>query len=262
MTSKARVIVLAAQRPGVIDPLAEEFGVSHKCLVPVAGRPLIAHILQTLVRHPSVGDIRISVEPDLFDEIGRIAGALREGAPHIRCVASADNLADSVIAASQGAYGPVIVTTADNALLTPGAIDAMVATLSDGADVALAMTTQAAVLAAHPDGQRRFYRFADESYSNCNLYGLLVPDALGAAEIFRGGGQFAKKAKRIVDAFGLFNLLLLRLRIVSLRTGLGRVSRRLGLRIAPVILADGRNAIDVDNSRTHAIVSQLLAKPA
>lgn len=257
----ARFIILAAQRPGAVDPLAEQFAVSHKCLVPVAGQPLIAHVLRTVGRHPAVRDVRISVEPALFDTLNAIAASLG-GTCDIACIESADNLADSVVRAAEGAEGPVVITTADNALLTEDAIEAMIATLDGGADVALAMATEAAVLSAHPDGQRRFYRFADQAYSNCNLYGLTMPRALAAAEIFRGGGQFAKKARRIIDAFGLYNLLLLRLRLVSLKGGLARISRRIGLDIAPVILADGRNAIDVDNDRTHAVVTQLLARAA
>jgi GTP:adenosylcobinamide-phosphate guanylyltransferase len=259
--ASARVIVLAAQRAGVVDPLAEQFGVSHKCLVPVAGQPLIAHVLRTTGQHPAVGDVIISVEPNLFDSLNAIAAEL-PGVCEIRCVGSTNNLADSVIRAAEGAEGPVVITTADNALLTNDALKAMIEALDGGADVALAMATETAVRSAHPDGQRRFYRFADQSYSNCNLYGLAMPRALAAAEIFRGGGQFAKKAQRIIDAFGLFNLLLLRLRLVSLKGGLARISRRIGLDIAPVILADGRNAIDVDNSRTHAVVTQLIGRAA
>ena len=46
----ATAIVLAAQRAGRLDPLAERAGVSHKCLVPIGGVPLITHVLTTLAR--------------------------------------------------------------------------------------------------------------------------------------------------------------------------------------------------------------------
>ena len=72
----------------------------------------------------------------------------------------------------------------------------MLAAIVGGADVALAMSTRAAVMAAHPDGQRRFYQFADDQYSNCNLYGFSGARAFAAAESFRSGGQFAKKPPR------------------------------------------------------------------
>lgn len=256
-----RVIVLAAQRNGVTDPLAQRFGVSHKCLVPLAGQPLIAHVLRTVAAYSSVESVVISVEEAAFAALRQVipVGDLSD-AP-IRCVAAADNLTDSVVAAARGHDGPILITTADNALLTPPSLDAMLRAL-EGHEAAIAMSSREAVLAAHPDGQRRFYRFRDGEYSNCNLYGLAGPKALHAAEIFRGGGQFAKKASRIVDAFGMINLILLRFRLVSLSQGLWRISSRLGLDIAPVILADGSQAIDVDNDRTYGVVSEIMARRA
>ncbi len=253
-----RVILLAAQRRGVVDPLALAHGVSHKCLVPLHGVPLIRHALTTIARHAAISDICVSVEPELFDTIARIAAGIPDKTATIDMVAAADNLADSVIAAAAGHGGPLVITTADNALLTPAALDSLIAPLKHGHDLAIAMTTKQAVQAAHPLGQRRFYRFRDGDYCNCNLYGMAGPHALAAAEIFRGGGQFAKKASRIIDAFGLMNLVLLRLRLLSLPAGLKRIASRFGLTIAPVILREGRCAIDVDNERTYAIVDSLL----
>lgn len=262
--SRFNVVVLAAQRPGIIDPLALTHDVTHKCLVPIGGKPLIAHVLETVSRHPAVGDIRVSIEQQAFADIADISvviGRLDVGASRIRCTASKDNLADSVIAAVDDMEeGPVIITTADNALLTPKALDAMMAMLDD-ADVAVALAPKSAVLSAHPDGQRRFYKFSDNHYSNCNLYGLAGRDALDAAEIFRGGGQFAKKVGRVIESFGLINLLLLRSGMISLSGAMARISRRIGLTIKPVVLHEGRNAIDVDNDRSYAIVSGLLGQP-
>lgn len=252
-----RVIVLAAERKGVVNPLALRFATSHKCLVPLCGQPLITHVLETLSAHPRVASIAISIDQDAIASVRAVLPAARFDQPEIRFVPAADSIADSVIAAAETHAGPLLITTADNALLQPASVDAIHASLLVN-DVALAMARRDAVLAAHPEGQRRFYRFRDDQYSNCNLYGLSGANALSAAEIFRGGGQFAKNASRIVDAFGLLNLILLRTRLIALQTGLQRISRRIGLQIAPVILEDGSQAIDVDNDRTYAIVEQLL----
>lgn len=252
-----RVVILAAQRKGVTDPLALRFGVSHKCLAPLRGRPLIGHVLRTVAGYPSVETIVVSVEAEAFDQVRQAFPAASPAQAPIECVASADNIADSVIAAARGHDGPILITTADNALLTRASLDAMLKALREH-DVAVALAGREAVLAAHPDGQRRFYRFRDGEYSNCNLYGMADAGALHAAEIFRGGGQFAKKASRIVEAFGLVNLVLLRLRLLSLPRGMKRISARLGLDIAPVILADGSQAIDVDNDRTYGVVSEIM----
>ena len=255
-----RAIVLAAQRQGSVNPLAQRFGVSHKCLVPLAGRPLIAHVLHTLAAHPGLSEIIVSIEPEAFTALQLALEPVAAHQAPIRLIPAAANLTDSVLAATQGHDGPVLITTADHALLSLQSIDHMLTALADH-DGALAMAPQRAVLAAHAEGQRRFYQFRDGGYSNCNLYGLAGPTALRAADIFRGGGQFARKTSRVIEAFGLVNLILLRLRVVSLAEGLRRVSRRLGVNIAPVILSDGSQAIDVDNDRTYAAVSQLLGAP-
>jgi GTP:adenosylcobinamide-phosphate guanylyltransferase len=254
-----RVIVLAAQRPGAADPLAERFAVSHKCLVPIGGQPLIAHVIATLQRHPSIGEIIISVEPTAFGAIGEALPPSPANGPPVRFAAAWDTITDSVGVAAAGHEGPLLITTADNVLLAQDSIDAVLAGLK-GNDAVVAMTTREAVLAANPEGQRRFYEFRCGAYSNCNLYGLAGSEALKAAEAFRSGGRFAKNAGRIVRAFSLTNLILLRLRIITLQSGLARISRRLGVRIAPVVLADGSQAIDVDNDRTYAIAETLLQR--
>lgn len=250
-------IILAAQRGGTIDPLAAEAGVSHKCLVPIAGAPLIAHVAAALIATPGLRELRIVIEPAMAAAIRAI---LPPAAVPILVVPAADNLADSVHAAACGVDRPMVVTTADNVLLSPGAVAAMLAALAEGADVALAMATKAAVLSAHPEGQRRFYRFSDDDYSNCNLYAFGGAKAVAAAESFRSGGQFAKKPLRLIAAIGLVNLALLRFHRVSLTGAARRLSRRFRLRVAPVVLADGAHAIDVDNRRTYDAAALLLER--
>ena len=67
--------ILAAQRDGKLDPLAAEAGVSHKCLVPIGGRPLLAHVLDALARVERVGAVRIVVEPGAEARLRTIAVA-------------------------------------------------------------------------------------------------------------------------------------------------------------------------------------------
>lgn len=252
-------IILAAQRAGQIDPLAGARGLSHKCLVPIADAPLIAHAAAALAATPGCRRIIVVIEPDMFASVRAV---LRDGPPPVDFVAAADNLADSVFAATDGIDGAMIVTTADNVLLTPAAVEAMLAALADGSGVALAMANRATVLAAHPEGQRRFYRFRDDEYSNCNLYAFGGAAAVRAAESFRSGGQFAKKPMRLIAAVGLINIALMAMGRLSLRGALDRLSRRLRLRIEPVVLADGSHAIDVDNERTYRCAALLLERRA
>ncbi len=262
MPAEARpftAIILAAQRAGKLDPLAADAGVTHKCLVPIVGRPLIEYVVGALMPVPGLQRIRICVEPDAVPAIHAVLHAMPHDAP-LEFVPSAETLTESAYASAKGVEPPLVITTGDNVNLTPGAVGQMLAALAGGADVALAMASKAAVLAAHPEGQRRFYEFSDAPYSNCNLYAIGTGEGLKAAEIFRGGGQFAKNRKRLIQAFGWFNILLFRFKLLSLAAGMKRLSRRFGLRIEAVVIADGAHAIDVDNQRTYDIAEIILRR--
>jgi GTP:adenosylcobinamide-phosphate guanylyltransferase len=250
-------VVMAGRREGHIDPLAAAAGLTDKCVVPVAGRPMIAHVLAALDQSPEIGRIVVSLnDPAVLDEVEEVQDLRSRG--RLVIAAARTNIVESLYAALEGAAFPVLVTTADNTLLSTASVREFVAG-STGADVAVAFARRHAVIAAHPDGQRRFYRFSDDGYSNCNSYWLGNARALAAAEAFRSGGQFAKHPMRIVNAFGLINLIRFRYGIGTLAAAFERFSRRFRLNIRPVILSDGAAAIDVDNPRTLAVTEAIFA---
>ncbi|HEX8366199.1 MAG TPA: NTP transferase domain-containing protein [Allosphingosinicella sp.] len=253
-------IVLAAQRGGRLDPLADRFGVTHKCLVPIVGKPLLEWVLRALAAVPGLTRIHISIEKDAVEAARAVAGAKGELGVPVDFVPSAPTLTDSVYAAAHGIDEPILVTTADNVLLSPDVAAAAVAKMHAGAEGVVVVTTREAVLAAHPEGQRRFYKLRGGAYSNCNLYGFHGPRALKVAEAFRSGGQFAKNPKRLAETFGLLNLLLVRFGLVTLDWAVRRMARRFGIRGEPLVVRDGTQAIDVDNARTYEIASALLER--
>ena len=249
-------LVLAAQRNGVPGALADRFGVSHKCLVPFGGRPLIEHVLETLSRAAVVREIIVSIEaPEVLADNRLVVGLVRDG--RLKIVKSMDTLTGSVATAAGGSQFPMLITTADNVLFTEDALATMIQGAGD-AEVAAAFARKGAVLAAHAEGQRRFYEFADDAYSNCNCYWLGSAKALHAADIFKEGGQFSKHPMRIAQAFGFLNLILFRLGMGSLDQMFARFSRRLGVTMRSVIFDDGALAIDVDNEGTYAVAEALM----
>lgn len=252
------ILILAGRRAGALDPLAEGAGVSHKCLVPIAGLPLIAHPLQAALAMAGVSEVLISTDDmESLRTLQVVRNAEEQG--RLRLVQADDNLAGSIMAAGIFAAFPLVVTTADNVLLTSAALSEFCErSAGSQGDATLALARREAVLAAHPEGQRRFYSFADGAFSNCNLYWIRTPKALDAARAFSGGGQFIKHPARIAAAFGLFNLLLFRLGRLALGTMTDRLSRALGVRICAIEMADGRLAIDVDNARSYGIALELM----
>lgn len=262
MTGALTVLVLAGERDGRLDPLAEAAGVALKALSPVAGRPMVAHVLDALAASHRVGELRISIN----------AGSGLERLPDVRSLAasgrlivfsSRPNLVDSVLDALHGAAFPVLIVTADSVLITPDQIAEFdIAARRSDAEVAVALARREQVLAAHPDGQRKFYTCSDGAFSNCNMYWIGEASALRAAELFRSGGQFVKHPMRVVSALGLrgiVELVRFRLGLSALNASFKRLSRRFGLRIVPIELSDGAAAIDVDHLRSLRVTEEVLA---
>ena len=119
---------------------------------------------------------------------------------------------------------------------------------------------KADIMAAHPEGQRRFYRFRGGAYSNCNLFWITGEHSFRGIHSFRYGGQFAKRKKDAVRALGLMSLILYLSRLASLEGMFRHFSRRFGIRVVPLVARDGRLAIDVDNERTHRVAEEILAR--
>lgn len=253
------VLVLAAQRAGVINPLAERAGVSHKCIVPICGKPLIVHVMDALALLVPAPRVRISVEPEIHGELAALLAPYRERGIELDFVASSSNIATSVLAAAEGIVGPIVITTADNVLLTPQSVEAVLRELAE-ADVVACLSRDTSVRAVHPDAQRNFYRFRDGGYANCNLYGVAGPHAFAAVEVFREGGQFQKNPKRLITAFGLLNILLVRFGLVTVHGAMKLASRRFKLRFKALVFADGSAAVDVDNERTYNISEMVLKR--
>ena len=226
-------LVLAASR-GNLDPLARAGGVSHKTFIDIAGVPMLERVVRSVVESGRVGRVVISIEDDSAEEARRILAGI-EGAADFLFVSSRENIGTSVIAAADPAWLPMIITTGDNALHTAELVADFCDSL-DGvsADAGLGVTRAELILEKYPDGQRAFHRFADGSFSSCNLYAFLTAAAIGGARIFNSGGQFGKKPKRLIGAFGLFAFLLYKSRRVKLETFLRLLSRGLGISVAPV----------------------------
>lgn len=256
----ATALVLAGRRDGSIDPLAAAHGVADKCLVPVHGVPCIEHVLAALEVSADVGRIIVSINDPAILAGLPIADRLT-GAGRLVAIRAEANLAESVIAAAGQADYPLFITTADNVLITPESIGWLAqGAQAAQADAAAAFARKEDILAAHPEGQRRFYEFADGGYSNCNSYWIASSGVLRAVEIFREGGQFAKNPARVIRAFGLINTLMFRQGWLSLESAMRRVSRRMKLTLTPVVFTDGSYAIDVDNERTYACASEIMAR--
>lgn len=251
-------LVLAASR-GNLDPLARAGGVSHKCFIDIAGRPMLERVVAAVMASPRVKRTIVAIEPESMEEAKLILAPL-PGAETIEYVASRDNIATSVAAVAKAEFLPIIVTTGDNALHTEEMVTFFCDSL-DGVteDAALGLTPASYVLEKYPEGNRAFHRFRDGAFSSCNLYAILTPRGIAGAQVFRSGGQFGKKPKRLIGAFGLFAFLLYKSRLFTLRTVLRTLSRGIRVRTAPVLMPFAEGPIDVDRQVDWDLANRIVA---
>jgi len=257
---KVTALVMAGKRSGVLDPLAERAGVAQKCVVPVNGVPMVERVVRQVAACERVGAIRIVAhEPDEIAKQPTIAKLLEEG--RLTFAEGKFNIVDSVFSGADGAGFPILLTTADNCLVTPeGYGEFIEKCLAADAGGAAGLARRRDVKAADPEGQSKFYEFRDGGFSNCNMYWLGSTKALGAAEVMREGGQFVKFPRRIIKAFGFINLIRFRMGWGSKEKLFEQISRRFGVKLVPVVLSDGHYAIDVDNERTYAVTEKILKR--
>jgi CTP:molybdopterin cytidylyltransferase MocA len=256
-------LVLAASR-GKLDPLAQAGGVSHKCFIDIAGEPMLRRVVRAVADSDRFAQIVIAIEQEAIDEAREILSPIG-GSETFLYAPSKDNIATSVAAAAAAHPDalPLVITTGDNALHTPEMVahfvDALDAIARSGHDGAIGLTPARYILDKYPGETRAFHRFRDGAFSSCNIYALLTPKAIKRGpEVFRSGGQFGKKPKRLIGAFGLLAFLLYKSRMVSLPVFLRALSRAIGIRAAPVLMPFAEGPIDVDRMQDWELADRIV----
>lgn len=254
-------LVLAGRR-GPEDPLARARGVSHRALLPVAGVPMLLRVVRALRATRAIGDgaIGVSIDaPSLLDGVPELERLHREGALAVH--PSAESPSRSAARALTPWPGPpVLVTTADHALLTPPLVERFLAAAdATGADVAVGFVERATLEARHPGSPRTWIRLRGGAYTGANLFALRRAAALRAVAFFARAEQHRKTPWRLVGALGPGLLLGYAAGTLDLASAFARLSRRAGTSLRAVVLDDAEAAIDVDRERDLALAEAILA---
>ena len=245
-------LVLAGTRPGG-DPLAAHAGVSHKALIEVGGMPMLARVLAALDAVPAISRIVVAIDdPRLLE----LMPACRKP---VEIIAPGAGPSASVARAMEVLGVPLLVTTADHALLRPEWVEQFLAASVGAADARLAVARREDVLRAAPESQRTWWHFADGDYSGCNLFLLGTSAAAGVVRLWQQLEAQRKRPVAQLRLLGLGHVLRYRLGLLSLAQALARLGAVSGAKIAPVVLSDGRAAIDVDKPADLDLVRRLLA---
>ena len=242
---------LAGSRPGG-DPFAEAEGVKAKALIPVAGDPMIARPIRALLASPRINRVRV-----LAQDGELLAPALPDD-PRLSIERSGATIASTIeaIIADPATAWPLLVTTADHALLDEAMIDEF-CTRAAGADVAIGLVERRALMARLPQTKRTWIGFRGGAYSGANLFALGSPKAAAAVQLWREVEQDRKKGWKLLAALGLPGLLgLARLR--TLDQVLEAMGRRLGSTIRAIELSNPLAAVDVDKPADLTLVRAII----
>src|SRR4051794_21369539 len=121
--------VRAGSRRGESAPVARYRRVSTKCLATAGGVPLLVRVLRALITCPDVGGVMVSLDdPAILDRVPELSAPPLVG--RFTVLVSSASLSQSVADAFGRAGPPLLVTTADHALLDP----AMLAHFLEGAE--------------------------------------------------------------------------------------------------------------------------------
>lgn len=245
-------IVLAGSRPGP-DPLLSGSGASTKALLPVAGKPMLVHVVTALRASPHVGPITILAQ----NSAELAAEPMLAGVDGLRFADSGQGISSSLAAALPDNDAPVLVTTADNVLLTPSMIAEFVAGAADS-DVAVAMVERQVLLARYPESQRTWLKFRGGWWSGANLFRLRGRRVLPLLDFWGRIERDRKKGLKIMAAFGPWLLLGAILRLLTIDQAVARAGRRFGLDARVVAMQQAEACIDVDKPADLSLVERLL----
>jgi len=260
-----RHVVVLAGRRGTDDPLAEAAGAAHRALLDIEGEPMLVRVARRLLARPSVEHLFVSIDaPKLLEAIPFIGEAQREG--RVTILRSAISPSQSVIDALEAADvagGPVLVTTADHALLDDAILDAFFEpAFASPADLNVGLVSRTIIEARFPTAKRTYLDFRDDGFSGANLFLFKNSRSREAAEFWRRVENDRKKPWRIAKAFGIGTLLLFVARRLTLRSAMERVSRIVGAHVEAIAIPIAEAAVDVDKIEDWELVREILASRA
>ena len=242
-------MVLAGSR-GAADPVAQASGVSHKAFAEIAGKPMLAHVLDALSAAPSVDGVVVVIE--------RSAPELPR--PGVRRIDAASSPSRSALAGFEAAGAPVLVTTADHPLLTVEMVEHFLAAARDvGADVAAGVALRPVVEQAGSTARRTYLKFRDGEASGCNLFALMTPRAEDALTYWRKLEAKRKHPLQMAWAVGPLTLIRYALGLLSIRAAAAALGRAAGCKAALIVLPFPDAAHDVDKPSDLAFAEARLA---
>jgi len=260
-------IILSGDR-GPNEPLNRAAQVCCKALVPVGGRAMLLRVLDTLSQCSSIGDQVVAGLADQaldgnLDDIRELRQRLAADSLRRTPRAPGPSAAAAIAAQTVAPSRPILITTADHALLRAEVVEHFLAAAAgSGADVIAAVIRYPDFHAAHPQMPKTVMRFSDDHYCGCNLFALLTPAGRQILDTWQQVEAQRKRPWKTVGLLGWGAILRYLTGRLSIGQATAQLSQRLGIKVGVVVLPTPDAAIDVDNVADWQFVEALLAQQA
>ena len=253
-----KAIVLAGARPDV--PSGEQRGgLRPTPMTPVAGVPALARALGALRGAKAIdGGLLAGPEKRNGQHEGTVSELLANG--DFDWIPPAAGPAQSALrAAQQLDHWPLLLTTGDHALLTPGTIDNFcAAAAAQSADLTVGLVPHRLVAEHFPGLKRTQLRFAGGAYCGTNLFYLHRPKAALAIAFWVDVQANRKRPWRIARGLGWRTLTAYACGRLSVDGALAALSQATNCTVDWVSVPDPHAAIDVDSAADLEIAERIL----
>lgn len=247
-------LILAGSRSGP-DPLLTGSGAATKALLPIAGEPMLVHVVRALRAHSRIG--RIAILAQNSAELAKLPALQHMDGLDFRN--SGQGISTSLAAALPSDDQPLLVTTADHVLLNEQMIDEFLRGAS-GSDVAAAMVERRVLMARYPQSKRTWLKFRGGYWSGANLFWLRGQRAQPLLEFWQQIEQDRKKGRKIIAAFGPFLWLATALRLISIHQAAARAGHKFGVGARIVPLSAAEACIDADKPSDIEMIERIMAQ--
>ena len=259
-----RTVILAGERPGG-SALSQAFNISASVMVPVAGRPSLARVMQAIEDSQQAGGgIICGPSADVVASSEELKSLLQN--PDFEWLKPATGPAASALSALKELdHFPALLTAGDHALLTGAIVDdfckQVLSKQQSNFDLVIGFVPHSLVHTAWPESKRTVLKFSDGQFCGSNLFAILNPEGCKALSFWRQAEADRKHPWRIARRFGFVALFQYLFRRLTLTDALQSLSKAAGCRIGHVEVKCARAAVDVDSVADQQLAEKILSSP-
>lgn len=238
MKHKFTVIILAGEREGEPNLIAQIENVSSKAFVEIGGRPMIQSVISALNQSGNVNDIIVSINHPLPEEY-QVKSVSCESSPTRSLLKILEHLETDRM---------LLITTADHALLSTEIIHKFVEQYDHKHhDCAVAMLPLDVLDSKYPAKRRTRLQFKDNTYKSCNLFLFKNKDsAKQLIKFWQKVESHRKKPLKMAQLIGFTFLLRYLSGRLTLKNALKYLGKKTKTSPQSIILNIPEAALDVD----------------